>query len=66
MPKQPSIAIPLDLPDVELLRTEVTARRELIIGVEGTLPTVTCHQCGRTIDTFYGYDRPIRLRHLPA
>lgn len=65
MPKQPSIAIPLDLPDVEVLRTEVTSRRELIIGVESTLPTAICHQCGRTIDTFYGYDRPIRLRHLP-
>ena len=34
MPKQPSIAIPLDLPDVEVLRTEVTSRRELIIGAE--------------------------------
>lgn len=65
MPKQPSIAIPLDLPDVTVLRTELSPRRELIIGVESTVPTATCHQCGRTIDTFYGYDRPIRLRHLP-
>ena len=65
MPKRASIAIPLDLPDVEVLRTEVTAQRELIIGVESTLTTATCHRCGRTIDTFYGYDRPIRLRHLP-
>jgi len=65
MPKQPSIAIPLDLPDVEVLHTELTPRRELIIGVESTVSTANCHQCGRTIDTFYGYDRPIRLRHLP-
>jgi transposase len=65
MPKRASIAIPLDLPDVEVLRTEVTPQRELIIGVESTLTTTTCHRCGRTIDTFYGYDRPIRLRHLP-
>lgn len=65
MPKQPSIAIPLDLPDVTVLRTELTPRRELIIGVESTVATATCHQCGRTIDSFYGYDRPIRLRHLP-
>lgn len=47
-----------------VLRTEVTPQRELIIGVERTLTTATCHRCGRTIDTFYGYDRPIRLRHL--
>jgi transposase len=65
MPKLPSIAIPLDLPDVEVLRTEMTSRRELVIGVESTVPTTTCHRCGRSIDTFYGYDRPIRLRHLP-
>jgi transposase len=65
MPKRASIAIPLDLPDVEVLRTEVTPQRDLIIGVESTLTTATCHRCGRTIDTFYGYDRPIRLRHLP-
>ena len=65
MPKRASIAIPLDLPDVAVLHTEVTAQREVIIGVERTLPTPTCHRCGRMIDTFYGYDRPIRLRHLP-
>lgn len=65
MTKPPTIAIPLDLPDVQVLRTEFTPQRELIIGVESTVPHTTCHQCGRTIDTFYGYDRPIRLRHLP-
>jgi transposase len=65
MSKPASIAIPLDLPDVTVLRTEITPRRELIIGVESTQPTATCHQCGRVIDSFYGYDRPIRLRHLP-
>lgn len=65
MGKPPTIAIPLDLPDVQVLRTEFTPQRELIIGVESTVPHTTCHQCGRTIDRFYGYDRPIRLRHLP-
>lgn len=65
MPQPPTIAIPLDLPDVAVLRTEVTPQRQLIIGVESILPTAICHCCGRTIDTFYGYDRPIRLRHLP-
>ena len=43
----------------------ITPRRAVIIGVERTVPTATCQQCGRTIDTFSGYDRPIRLRHLP-
>jgi len=65
MPKRTSIAIPLDLPDIAVLRTEITPRRELVIGVESTLPSATCHRCGQTIDVFYGYDRPLRLRHLP-
>lgn len=66
MPEQPTIQIPLDLPDVRVLRTELTPDRELIIEVESTLKSTTCRRCGKTIDTFYGYDRPIQLRHLPS
>lgn len=66
MSDQPTIQMPLDLPDVRVLRTELTPDRELIIEVESTLPTTTCRRCGQTIDTFYGYDRPIQLRHLPS
>lgn len=66
MPEQPTIQIPLDLPDVRVLRTELTSDRELIIEVESTLPSTICRRCGKTIETFYGYDRPIQLRHLPS
>jgi len=66
MPDQPTIPIPLDLPDVRVLRSELTRERELIIEVESTLTTATCRRCGKTIDTFYGYDRPLQLRHLPS
>ena len=65
MLEQPTIAIPLDLPDVRVLRTELTKDRELIIEVESTLPTTTCRRCGQPISAFYGYDRPLMLRHLP-
>jgi transposase len=65
MPEYPTIAIPLDLPDVRVLRTTVTTNREVIIAVESTLTTTTCRRCGQTIDVLYGEDRPIRLRHLP-
>lgn len=66
MSEQPTIQIPLDLPDVRVLRTELTPDRELIIEVERTLTSTTCRRCGKIIDTFYGYDRPIQLRHLPS
>jgi len=65
MPEPPTIAIPLDLPDVRVLRTTVTNDREVIIAVERTLTTTTCRRCGQTIDATYGEERPIRLRHLP-
>jgi transposase len=66
MPEPPTIAIPLDLPDVRVLATEVTKDRELVIEVESTLTTTTCRRCGQTISAFYGYDRPLMLRHLPS
>jgi transposase len=66
MPQPPTIAIPLDLPDVRVLATELTKDRELVIEVESTLTTTTCRRCGQTISAFYGYDRPLLLRHLPS
>jgi transposase len=66
MGEQPKIEIPLDLPDVRVLRTHLTAQRELIIQVESTLTSTTCRRCGQIITNFYGYDRPLRLRHLPS
>ena len=66
MPDQPKIEIPLDLPDVRVLGTRLSPERELHIEVESTLTTTTCRCCGKAIGNFYGYDRPIRLRHLPS
>ena len=66
MPDQATIEIPLDLPDVRVIASTITRSRELIIEVESTLTTATCRNCGKTISSFYGYSRPIRLRHLPS
>jgi len=66
MGDQAKIEIPLDLPDVRVLRTQVTPKRELLIEVESTLTSTTCRRCGQTISNFYGYDRPLQLRHLPS
>jgi len=57
--------IPLDIPDVEILSTEVDEQGALLIKVESTLRSTRCRRCGRDIDRFHGYDQPIRLRHLP-
>jgi transposase len=65
VPKQPFISIPLDIPDVRVLQTDLTQADELILTVESTLTSTTCHRCGRTITEQHGEDRPRLLRHLP-
>ncbi|MDP9143838.1 MAG: ISL3 family transposase [Actinomycetota bacterium] len=65
MDDQPTLAIPLDIPDVRVLRTAQTNDHARIIEVESALTTAMCRRCGRTITEFHGYDQPIQLRHLP-
>src|SRR5512143_2427464 len=60
------IQFPLDLPDVEVLKTELTAKGYLVITVESTLEGTRCRRCGREIKAPHGHDRPLRLRHLPV
>jgi transposase len=65
MPKHPLISIPLDIPDVRVLQTELTKDGEFVLTVESTLTTTTCRRCGRTITERHGLDEPRLLRHLP-
>src|SRR5215213_198963 len=65
MPKHSLISIPLDIPDVRVLQTELTKGGELILTVESTLTTTTCRHCGRTLRELHGVDDPRLLRHLP-
>jgi transposase len=65
MSKQPFISIPLDIPDVHVLQTDLTKAGEFILTVESTLTSTTCRQCGRTITEPHGTDQPRLLRHLP-
>lgn len=60
-----SLQIPLDLPNVRLLSSATDARGNFILEVESSLTFTKCRCCGRKITEFHGYDRPIRLRHLP-
>src|SRR5512132_201290 len=65
MPQHPFVSIPLDIPDLRILQTEMTKPGELILTVESTLESTTCRRCGRTITEQHGEDRPRLLRHLP-
>src|SRR5262245_37858343 len=66
MPKHPLISIPLDIPDLRVLQTELTKAGELILTVESTLSSTCCRRCGRTISERHAVDEPGLLRHLPS
>ena len=66
MPNHAFISIPLDIPDVRVLQTELTKAGELILTIKSTLTSTPCRRCGRTITESHGVDEPRLLRHLPA
>ena len=51
MPKQPFISIPLDIPDVRVLQTDLTQADEFILTVESTLASTRAQACGRSAVT---------------
>lgn len=61
-----TLVLPLDWPDVRVVASRVLEDATLLIEVESTLRMSQCHRCGREIDRFHGFDRPILLRHLPV
>jgi transposase len=61
-----SIRVPLDIPEVEVLSTEITSEKQLLIRVESTQKTTACGVCGVDIACTFGHGQEIRLRHLPV
>ena len=59
------ITVPLDIPNVRVLQTQITEEGEIILTVESTLPSARCRQCGREIRKFHGHDDWVTVRHLP-
>jgi len=60
------VTVPLDIPDIRVLKTEINERGELIITLESTKAGTSCRRCGRWIDKFHGHDDWVNLRHLPV
>jgi len=65
MSQQPFISIPLDIPNLRVLQTDLTKAGEFILTVESTLESTTCRHCRRTITEQHGSDQARLLRHLP-
>jgi len=59
------ITVPLDIPDVRVLQTQITEQGEFIITVESTLSNTRCRCCDREIRKFHGLDDWVVVQHLP-
>lgn len=61
-----AITIALDICEVEVISTEITLEKQLLIRVESTQSTTACGVCGNQISCTFGHGQEIRLRHLPV
>ena len=60
------VTVPLDIPDVRIVRTEMNKNNELLITIESTKHGVVCRVCGQWIEKFHGHDAWVTVRHLPV
>ena len=59
-----NIEFPLDLPEVRILKSDLSGR-EIVITVESTRTWAVCPRCGERTSEFHSFGRQLRLRHLP-
>lgn len=60
------VKIPLGIPDVRVLKTEINDRGDVIITIESTKGGTRCRQCGKWITKSHGLDEWVQIRHLPV
>lgn len=60
------VTVPLDIPDVKVLKTELTKEGELIITVESIKVGTRCRRCDRWIRKSHGHAEWVIVRHLPV
>jgi len=56
----------LDIPEVKVLKTELTKEGDLLITVESTKKGSRCRKCDRWIEKSHGQDDWVTVRHLPV
>jgi len=60
------VTIPLGIPDVRVLKTEINKRGEVIITIESAKKGTNCRWCGQWTTRSHGYDKWVQKRHLPV
>ena len=60
------VTIPLGIPNVRVLKSEVGERGEIIITIESTKSGTICRKCGKWIVKLHGQEEWVTIRHLPV
>ena len=60
-----TLMIPLDIPNVDVIKTKIQRDGKFFIDVESLQKTTRCGICGQEIKCNYGQGQEITLRHLP-
>ena len=58
------VKIPLGIPDIRVVKTEINDRGEVIITIESTKKGTACRWCNQWITKSHGYDEWVQVRHL--
>ena len=59
-----SLQIPLDIPDVEILKFETGFKNEFMLTVKSTKKSTQCRKCGKEIQKIHDYGETVVLRHV--
>jgi transposase len=63
--RQAKITIPLGIPNIRVLKTEMTDKGEYIITIESTRKRTRCRICDKVLRKSHGYGDWVTVRHLP-
>ena len=57
------LQIPLDIPNVEILKFDCNNRDEFIVTIASKSKTTKCRECQKEISKIHGYSNTMILRH---
>lgn len=55
----------LKIPNIKIIKTELTYEDKILIHVETDYETIHCRKCGKETEKYHGLAREIQLRHFP-
>lgn len=60
------VSVPLNIPEVQVLTSEINQQGELVITIESVKDGTNCRICGEWITKMHGHDNWVMVRHLPV